>query len=230
MRLRIASAVVVVMLASGCAASTPRRPLDSAEVTALRSEASLPVAVAKGSRLVARGASSSVLGALPVIGAVTGAADILRGGNWVRTYGIEDPAWSVAHRLVENAPAQIGLSKARAVPAMLEDEGPEALRASVAESHAVVLRTYNWVIAKGTGWAPEIALSYHVLARLVRVSDGTVLWNTECDVRTAPATMARWEENDGALLRSEHDRAADACSSQLLGRLAETIREAETRH
>ncbi len=230
MRTMIASGglLILALLAAGCAASTSRRPLDAEAVRLLKSDAQLPIVTERGSALVVSSAASSVVNALPIIGIANATADIVRGGNWTKAYRIEDPAWSVKRLLTTRIPDELGFIEPRDVGTVLTDSTADVLRTSLGEAHAVVLQTLHWRLAKGTGWAPEIALSYQVTARLVRVPDASVLWSGACDVRTAPASMDRWEESDGALLRAEHDKAAKACGRQLLRQFADAIRAAST--
>jgi hypothetical protein len=211
---------IVMFVVSGCAPPMAQRQLTSDMLDALRSDGGVHIVRATGARLVVRSPASSVVSALPILGVVSAVGDDLRSAAWVKDHDIEDPAWSVKQLLASAIPARLKLD-VRNVDIVVNSTSPEALRGALGTGHALVLRTERWVIAKGTGWAAEVALSYAVPARLVRLSDGQVLWSGACDVRTAAAPMDRWEENNGALLRSEHARAADACSSQLVGQLAQ---------
>ncbi len=223
MRLGTASACLatIAVIASGCAGRTSPPSLTPEALQAVRSEGPLRIVRAKGSGLFVLSPSSTVLNALPVIGIASAVSDAHRAATWIRDYGLEDPARSVQRLLAAGMVARSRSTEARSVDLVLRGSTADELRRALGEGHALVLRTYGWKLGKGTGWAPEIALSYQVDARLVRVSDATVLWDGACDVRTASAPMSAWEDNGGALMRSEHARAADACSMQLLNRLTD---------
>jgi hypothetical protein len=205
---------------SGCAPPMAQRQLTSETLDALRSDGTLHIVRAIGTRLAVRSPASSVVNAIPIVGVVSAISDDLRSAAWVKDYDIEDPAWSVKQLLASAIRARFGLA-VRNVDIVVNSPSSEALRGALGTGHALVLWTERWMLAKGTGWAAEVSLSYLVPARLVRLSDGHVLWSGVCDVRTASAPMDKWQEENGALLKSEHVRAADACTAQLMGQLAE---------
>jgi hypothetical protein len=219
--LTLASLAAAALLAGGCAESMGEARLTSEVRRALGSGGVLHVVRAPGRRLTVHSPASSVLTAIPILGIVPAVVDDQRGSAWVRDYAIEDPAWSVKQLLATAIPARLGWAGVHDVDAVLGGTSADELRRALGAGHALVLWTEQWTLTKGTGWEPEVALSYQVHARLLRVSDGAVLWSGGCDVRTAPASMDRWQENGGALLRSEHARAAGACGNQLLSRLGE---------
>jgi hypothetical protein len=219
MRARAVPIVVLAVLASACAESMPKPPLTRDAVDLLRSAGDLQIVRATGSGLAVHSPAAAWLTLIPVVGGeVYATVTARRAREWITTYDIEDPAWSVKQILASVLPARLGLP-VRNIEFRMRSPAPDALRETFGTGHVLVLWTAQWKMAKSTATNFDVALSYRVGSRLVRISDAAVLWEGECDVQTARAPIGKWGENDGTLLKSEHTRAAHACSSQLIGRL-----------
>jgi hypothetical protein len=140
--------------------------------------------------------------------------------------GIEAPLDRVRERVVSRLAGPLGYPAAlKAAPAMAANDSVEALRASVTAPLVLDFRTRSWGLGNLRGGGepkPDdpIYTHHHVRARLVRLSDGQILWQAVCGLRGYPGDEAvKLSEilaSGGLLLRQKLTAAADRCSDELV--------------
>jgi hypothetical protein len=142
--------------------------------------------------------------------------------------GIEAPLDRVRERVVTRLAGPLGYPAAlRNPPVRVATDSVEALRASVSAPFVLDFGTRSWGLAKpgasgGEAKADDPIYVHHfVRARLVRLSDGVVLWQAVCGLRgyagDETAKLPDLVAAGGVLLRQKLDTAADRCADELVG-------------
>jgi len=111
----------------------------------------------------------------------------------------EDPAPRVKSRLVGALQANLKLTNVDTVSDPLQNDDVKTLKDVFKTGVVLDVRTMKW-------GGDDYRGNYLVRARMVRVEDSTVLWNTTCN--------ARWAY-DGNPLGAQLRKAADDCAAQL---------------
>jgi len=140
--------------------------------------------------------------------------------------GVEAPLARVRERVVARLGGPLGYpSVLRRPPAMAADDSVEALRAAVTSPLVFDFRTRSWGVANLRGGGdpkPEDPIYTHhfVRARLVRLSDGQILWQAVCGLRGYPgdetAKLQDLIAAGGALLTQKLTASADRCADELV--------------
>lgn len=140
--------------------------------------------------------------------------------------GIEAPLDRVRERVVTRLAGPLGYPAAlRQAPAMVASDSVQALRASVTAPLVLDFRTRSWGLGNLRGGGEPkaddpIYVHHFVRARLVRLSDGQILWQAVCGLRGYPgdetAKLPDLLAAGGVLLRQKLTTAADRCSDELV--------------
>jgi hypothetical protein len=140
--------------------------------------------------------------------------------------GIEAPLDRVRERMVTRLTGPLGYPAVlKRAPVMVASDSAEALRASVKSPLVLDFATRSWGLGNLRGGGdpkPEdlIYVHDHVRARLVRLSDGQVLWQAVCGLRgypgDDPVKLKDLLADGGAALRQKLITAADRCSDELV--------------
>jgi hypothetical protein len=140
--------------------------------------------------------------------------------------GIEAPLDRVRERTVTRLTGPLGYPAAlKQPPVMVASDAPDDIRASVKAPLVLDFSTRSWGLGNLRGGGepkPDdpIYVHHHVRARLVRASDGQVLWQAVCGLRGYPGDDAvKWADllaDRGALLRQKLAAAADRCGDELV--------------
>jgi hypothetical protein len=140
--------------------------------------------------------------------------------------GIEAPLDRVRERVVARLAGPLGYPAVQARPlVMVADDRIETLRASVKSPLVLDFRTASWGVASMRGGGepkPEDPMYTHhfVRARLIRLSDGQVLWRAVCGLRGYPGDEAvqlqQLTAAGGVVLRQKLTAAADRCADELV--------------
>jgi hypothetical protein len=210
MRLAVALAVGL-LLASGCAvehAQTDLVPLTRADRASLREAGDVAVVTYAAPALTFNGYVDQ------------------RAIDIVARTGIDAPLDRVRERVVSRLAGPLGHpGVGRVAPAMAAADGVEALRASARTPLVLDFRTRSWGLGNLRGGGepkPDDPIYTHhfVRARLVRLSDGRILWQAVCGLRGYPgdeaARLADLLAGGGALLRQKLAAAAEGCSEELV--------------
>jgi hypothetical protein len=140
--------------------------------------------------------------------------------------GIEAPLDRVRERVVTRLAGPLGYPAAlRQAPAMVANDSIEALRASVTAPLILDFGTRSWGLGNLRGGGEPkaddpIYVHHFVRSRLVRRSDGQVLWQAVCGLRGYPgdetAKLPDLLAAGGMLLRQKLATAADRCADELV--------------
>ena len=140
--------------------------------------------------------------------------------------GIEAPLDRVRERFVTRLAGPLGYPAAlKRAPVMVASDSVEAIRASVTSPLVLDFATRSWGLGNLRGGGepkPDdpIYVHDHVRARLVRLSDGQILWQAVCGLRGYPGDeavkLSDLLAGRGVLLRQKLAVAADRCSDELV--------------
>lgn len=142
---------------------------------------------------------------------------VLEGMQLQKDHGLQDPAAQVKEKLVAVLQKDFGLAGVRSVPEAPESDDAETLRRIYQDGVVLDVRTWNWGL-------DNYRATYQARARLVRLADGTVLWQETCKTSVAgrgasAPTMDALLANQAALLKARLREAADGCAEELAGAL-----------
>lgn len=142
---------------------------------------------------------------------------VLEGMSLQKDHKIEDPAPRVKDRLVAVLHRDFGLNNVRSVPDSPESDDAETLRSRYESGVVLDVRTWNWGL-------DNYRASYQARARLIRVTDGTVLWQETCksfvaDRGKRAPSMDTLLANGAELLKGKLRDAADGCAEELAASL-----------
>jgi hypothetical protein len=139
--------------------------------------------------------------------------------------GIEAPLDRVRERMVTRLAGPLGYPAAlKRPPVMVANDGVEALRASIKAPLVLDFATRSWGLGnlRGGGEPKPDDLIYvhdHVRGRLVRLSDGQILWQAVCGLRGYPGDeavkLSELLAGRGVILKQKLDAAADRCADEL---------------
>jgi hypothetical protein len=140
--------------------------------------------------------------------------------------GAEAPIDRVRERVVARLAGPLGYTalQGRSL-VMAANDSVETLRASVKSPLVLDFRTTSWGVGNMRGGGepkPEdpIYTHHYVRARLVRLSDGKILWSAVCGLRGYPGDetvqLQQLTAAGGAVLRQKLTAAADRCSDELV--------------
>jgi hypothetical protein len=142
------------------------------------------------------------------------------------TTGIEAPLARVRERVVARLAGPLGYPGVLRRPlAMVASDDVEALRAAVTAPLVLDFRTTSWGMANLRGGGepkPEDPIYTHhfVRARLIRLSDGQILWQAVCGLRgysgDEPVKLQDLMARGGALLTQKLTVSADRCADELV--------------
>ena len=140
--------------------------------------------------------------------------------------GIEAPLDRVRERAVTRLAGPLGYPAVlKRPPVMIASDAPDDIRASTKARMVLDFATRSWGLGNLRGGGdpkPDdpIYVHHHVRARLVRASDGQILWQAVCGLRGYPgdeaAKLSDLLANRGALLRQKLAAAADRCADELV--------------
>ena len=140
--------------------------------------------------------------------------------------GVEAPLDRIRERTVIRLTGPLGYPAGlKGAPVMVASDTVEALRASVKAPLVLDFATRSWGLGNLRGGGepkPDdpIYVHHHVRARLVRLSDGQILWQAVCGLRGYKGDEATKLSDllaaGGVLLRQKLTAAADGCSDELV--------------
>jgi hypothetical protein len=214
--------IIALLLATGCATSTAVAPnrgeiakLGEADVRAV-THAPAPFVLASAGKI----AAGSLFG---IVGGAVAANSMQKAGqDLISTYAVADPAIAVREKLEGSFAEQFGLRATPDTPPAV-DSLPE-LKAKFGEAAVLDTRTLGWqLIYYPADWGHHY-LVYAGRARLLRLSDGKVLWESRClrkmpDPKERRHTVDDYKANDGELLKQRAQEAAAGCAEELIAHL-----------
>ncbi len=217
--------VPLLILASGCASTGGVAP-NRNEIARLKESTTEVHAITYAPApftLLSAGkvAGGSLFG---IVGGAVAANSMQKAGQeLITTYNVSDPAIAVRERLAATLASEFGLqSTVDTAPA--SDALPE-LKGRFGNSVVLDTRTINWqLLYYPTDWTHH-HLAYAGRARLLRLSDGKVLWLGKCtrslpDPKGSRRTVDDYRANNGELLKQKVQELSSACTDELIAQLA----------
>lgn len=168
-----------------------------------------------------KAAAGSLFG---IIGAVTSVNSMQKAGQeMIAAYAVADPSITVRESLETALVSEFGVKTSR-------DSAPATDDINVLKSRfggATVLdtKTTSWRLSYYPGDWSHHFLIYSVRARLLRLSDGQVLWEGHClrkltDDKGNRRTVEQYRANNGELLKLKMQEAGGGCSNELIAGLS----------
>ena len=184
------------------------------------------VPLKRSDRDVLRGAADVAVVLYPIPALTYNGTVSQRSIDVIDETGIEAPLDPVRERAVTRLAGPLGYpASLKRPPVMVASDAPDDIRASVKAPLVLDFATRSWGLGNLRGGGdpkPDdpIYVHHNVRARLVRTSDGQVLWQAVCGLRGYPGDDAvKWGDllaDRGALLRQKLATAADRCADELV--------------
>jgi hypothetical protein len=164
-----------------------------------------------------------------LVGAGTGTGEMPTGDSLARAYKLPDPADDVARRLVEKLKTEGALANLRVEPKLAGRplaEDPAHYRAKYPNAVVLELSVENQGASYGAvNWKTYTYFMYGK-ARLIRVSDGKVLWSDSCnlhafgdDAAKRQLDVTEFEANNGKRLKEVTSYSNERCSRMLADKI-----------
>lgn len=217
---------LVALIVAACATSSGVAP-NRAEIAKLKDSGTAEIRavtytpapfVLMSAGKIAAGSLFGIVG-----GAVAGNSMEKAGQELIAATGVTDPALAVRDRLAGAFEGDFGLH-ANPADAPATDAVPD-LKAKFGDSTVLDTRTLGWqLVYYPSDWSHHF-LVYAGRGRLLRLSDGKVLWEGRClrkmpDEKGSRKTVDDYRANNGELLRQRAQEAANGCAEELLAHLA----------
>jgi len=219
--------VGIFLLLSGCALSPPRQ-LAAEDLARIRQEPPITVVVYQppppfhqSTRFQnAMGIMGGPVGYLVGYSQTTAAGAQTRG-----MLKLVDPSIRVRDQFVAGITSEFGLPQ----PTMrdyIDSHDIERLRAALGPGVVLEFKTLNWEIFSETAnpFAQDLfGFTYMGRARLIRLGEQKILWESMCGIVPVPrdkATVHELQQNDGALLKRWLIEAADKCAKELIAKFS----------
>jgi len=164
-----------------------------------------------------------------VVGSVAGSGELPTGDALARVFKLPDPGDEVARRLVEKLKAEGRLGNLRLEPNPLPRPLPEDASQYRARYPSGLVLELS-IDTQGASYAPTNWRTYTYYmagrARLIRVSDGKVLWLDTCNIHAFAEDAAKrqldvseFEANNGAKLKEITSYSNERCSRILADKI-----------
>lgn len=164
-----------------------------------------------------------------LVGSGTASGEIPAGHSLASAYGLSDPADEVGRRLAEKLRAEGGLANLRTEPKLLARplvEEPAHYRSAYKDGLVLEISVENHGASYGAvNWK---TYTYFLAgrARLIRMSDGKVLWLDACNIHAFADDAAKrqldvteFEKNNAARLKEVLSYTNERCSRVLADKL-----------
>jgi hypothetical protein len=214
---------LAALIVAGCATTGGVAP-NRAEIAKLKDSAEIRAVTYTPAPFVLMSAGKVATGSLfGIVGGAVAANSMQKAGQaLIAEYSVADPAAGIRDRLAGAMESHFGL-RATAAEAPATDAIPD-LKTKFGDGAVLDTRTLGWqLIYYPSDWSHHY-LVYAGRGRLLRLSDGKVLWEGKCfrklpDEKGSRKTVDDYRANDGALLKQKVQEAADGCATELLAQL-----------
>ncbi len=136
-----------------------------------------------------------------------------------RESALVDPAGRLGEQFLAAVTPRLGLDNLRAVPHVLDNDEPEAIRAVIPAGLVLDFRTMAWLVRYDPNRFSSYFVAYVGRARLIRMDGGQVLWQAMCRApypKEAGPTLDELKAYGGTLLRWKSEEQADRCAAELV--------------
>ena len=155
------------------------------------------------------------LGAMLSLGMFESAGD-----KMTKEYALADPAPMVQERFVSALGQDPGITTIQSVQETPGNDDLGELKRVTGQGLVFDFKTTQWMLFYyPTDWS-HYRIAYSARGRLVRLEDSKVIWLGTCEAigqdPTSSPTMDELTANNGALLKTKINEAAETCAQQLL--------------
>jgi hypothetical protein len=207
---RIVAASVALLLLSACAGQQTR--LSTENRRALAADTQIHAVHHKSMRSFSYESTGYAL-AGAFLTPLVAFAQVTEGAGMQDSLQLEDPVVRVKDRLVGVLQTQFNAANVVAVADPPKGDAIEKLVQTYRTGVVLDVRTMKWGVDNARA-------KYSARARLIRLSDATILWNATCEFvadKAKPSPkMEELKANDGILLKAKILDAADGCADQLV--------------
>jgi hypothetical protein len=170
----------------------------------------------------------SVAGA-GALASATGSSELPSGPQLIRAYGLPDQTEAVSNNLVQRLKAEGGMNNVRAEPGFLPRpwvEDASHYRGKYSNGLVLELAIDNPMATYGAMNWKTYTYAYAARARLIRPSDGKILWSDNCnlhafadDADKRRLDVSEFEANGGRRFKEVYSYTNDRCSRILADKL-----------
>ena len=218
----------LMLVAAGC--SPAFVPIDREEMARLKSEPEIRVVTYQPPRFLFQmpsgpfGAGASGM-FNPAIGGFAGGINSdPRSQVYAIDSPLEDPATQVKNVFIKGVANQLDVARLVQTGEPLSDDDAQALQKKFGGGIVLDFKTDTWGVLSGPMITAPYQLVYMGRSRLLRLSDGRVLWQAQCryDGRNLEANLDQFKVNSTPVLKEKFAEAAENCAKQLLAQFLGT--------
>jgi hypothetical protein len=216
------------LFASACAPAFV--PLDREEMARLKSEPEIRVVTYQPPRFLFQmpggpfGAGASGMFNPAIGGFVGGMAGDPRSQVFAIDSPLEDPATQVRNIFIKGVANQLDVARLIQAGEPPPDDDAQTLQKKFGGGIVLDFKTDTWGVLSGPMITAPYQLVYMGRSRLLRLSDGRVLWQAQCryDGRDPGANLDQFKVNSTPVLKEKFAEAAESCAKQLLAQFLDT--------
>jgi hypothetical protein len=154
----------------------------------------------------------------PVTGGFSGgAAGDPRAQVFAIDTSLEDPALRVKDIFIKGAADQLDTARLTDTPETLADDDAQTLQKKFGAGAVLDFKTESWGLLASLLVSTPHQMIYAARGRLVRLSDGRVLWQGQCRY---DAYLDQFRANSTPALKEKFTDAAESCAKQLLAQFS----------
>ena len=137
---------------------------------------------------------------------------------------LEDPAIQVRNSFIKGVAGHLDAARLVQAGEPLPDDDVEALRKKFGGGVALDFKTTTWGLLSSSLITVPYQVVYFGRSRLLRLSDGRVLWQGQCqyDGRYPGANLDQFKANSTPVLKEKFGEAAESCARELLTQFLDT--------
>ena len=137
---------------------------------------------------------------------------------------LEDPAIQVRNIFTKGIANQLAATRLIQAGELLHDDDVAALQKKFGGGVALDFKTTTWGLLSSSLISAPYQVVYFGRSRLLRLSDGRVLWQGQCqyDGRYPGANLDQFKANSTPVLKEKFGEAAENCAKELLAQFLDT--------
>ena len=140
-----------------------------------------------------------------------------RGDTVAQENEIKDPVYILKESFLADLVQNHGVKNLKVLDEPQPDDNIETLRSALRRGSVLEFKTIASGLSHPNGWTFYYAYAYYAKARLLRLTDGKVLWQSTCSSEGKTREwMGTFTANGAKLLKAEMETTAKECARQLL--------------
>ena len=148
---------------------------------------------------------------------ISGAIGQSRGDGVTQENQLKDPVFILKEQFLADLALNHGVKNVKVLDEPQPDDNIETLRSALRRGSVLEFKTIASGLSHPNGWTFYYAYAYYAKARLLRLTEGKVLWQSTCSCEGKTRDwMGTFTANGAKLLKAEMETTAKACAKQLL--------------